>query len=79
METPKDTKKIENSDELKIAWRYENLSMDTSNDSRSGTSYDLSTPYSLTEEQKMKIATWDGSESDTVNSKQLKGISTTTI
>jgi len=73
-ETNNDAKRIESSEELKIAWRYENLSMDASNNTRCGNSYDLSTPYTLTEEHKAKIATWDGSQStSSVNSKQLKG------
>ena len=75
-ETNNDAKRIESSEELKIAWRYENLSMDASNNTRCGNSYDLSTPYTLTEEHKAKIATWDGPQStSSVNSKQLKGIS----
>jgi len=74
METNEEAKRIESSEELKIAWRYENLSMDASNSTRCGNTYDLSTPYTLTEEQKTKIATWDGSQSTcTINSKQLKG------
>ena len=75
METNEEAKRIESSEELKIAWRYENLSMDASNSTRCGNTYDLSTPYTLTEEQKTKIAAWDGSQSTcTINSKQLKGI-----
>jgi len=74
LETEKDAKRIESSEELKIAWRYENLSMDGSNNIKNGNSYDLSTPYTLTEEQKTKIATWDGLQStSSTTCKQLKG------
>jgi len=47
-----------NKDELKIAWRYENLSLDT--EKEKGNTFDLSSPYCLTEAQKNNITVWDG-------------------
>nr|CAG4651202.1 EOG090X0ALT [Simocephalus serrulatus] len=44
----RDTQAIENKEELKIAWRYENLSMGDSND-KAGNVFDLSVPYVLSE------------------------------
>nr|CAG4643396.1 EOG090X0ALT [Ilyocryptus agilis] len=59
----------ENKEELKIAWRYENLSMDNSTQ-RTGTSFDLSTPYNLTEDQRKNVVIWDGSDK---SKRDLKG------
>ena len=46
-------------EELKIAWRYENLSLD-SDKGKTGNTFDLSSPYCLTEEVKNNIEVWDG-------------------
>nr|CAG4645000.1 EOG090X0ALT [Leptodora kindtii] len=46
-----------NNQELKIAWRYENISIEN-NTQRSTKSFDLSIPYQLDEEQKKKITAW---------------------
>nr|CAG4637234.1 EOG090X0ALT [Ceriodaphnia reticulata] len=44
----RDTTKTENKEELKIAWRYENLSLDYSNE-KTGNAFDLSLPYIIPE------------------------------
>ena len=53
-----DASSIGNKEELKIAWRYENLSLDT--EKEKGNTFDLSLPYCLTEAQKNNITVWDG-------------------
>nr|CAG4638631.1 EOG090X0ALT [Cyclestheria hislopi] len=52
-ETPK------TNDELKIAWRYEGLTLD-SNKEAGGKIYDLSSLYKLSVEEKEKVSVWDG-------------------
>lgn len=55
----RDTQTIENKEELKIAWRYENLSMGDSSD-KAGNIFDLSVPCVLSESQKANVKVWDG-------------------
>nr|CAG4636392.1 EOG090X0ALT [Eubosmina coregoni] len=50
---------IEMKEELKIAWRYENLSLD-SDKGKTGNTFDLSSLYCLNEEVKKSIEVWDG-------------------
>nr|CAG4650364.1 EOG090X0ALT [Sida crystallina] len=65
------TKPTENKEELKIAWRYENLSVDGNVGKLGGTSFDLSTPMELTKEQKLRIIAWEGL--NITSSKELRG------
>nr|CAG4641916.1 EOG090X0ALT [Eurycercus lamellatus] len=60
---------LENKEELKIAWRYENLSLEDPPE-RMGIAFDLSTPYCLTESQKSNVVVFDDSK---VSKKELKG------
>lgn len=55
----KETTHTRNKEELKIAWRYENLSLED-NTTDSVNTFDLSVPYTLTENQKSNIDVWDG-------------------
>ena len=61
-ESSAEARPYESKEELKIAWRYENLSVDSNLQRSAGTSYDLSAPFQLTEEQKSKAFIWDGSD-----------------
>ncbi len=55
----RDTTKLENKEELKIAWRYENLSLDDSKE-KTGNAFDLSLPYVIPDSQKTNMAVWYG-------------------
>ena len=67
----RETTKIENKEELKIAWRYENLSLEDSREI-TGNTYDLSIPYVIPENQKTNMTiVWYG---DTIHKvKETKG------
>ncbi|KZS20988.1 Elongator complex protein 4 [Daphnia magna] len=54
---PRETNIIENREELKIAWRYENLTLEDNNQ-RLGNAFDLSIPYAMPETQKANLVVW---------------------
>ena len=55
-------------EELKIAWRYENLSME---DEKTGNSFDLSMPYSIPESKRANIVAWPGEKASNAHSKMI--------
>nr|CAH0110375.1 unnamed protein product [Daphnia galeata] len=61
---------IENKEELKIAWRYENLTLEDNNQ-RTGNAFDLSIPYAIPETQRSNLAVWCGES--TRNVQENKG------
>lgn len=70
METKEISQTTTSKEELKIAWRYENLSIDENTTDNTNT-YDLSIPHELTESQKSKTEVWYGTSS--CNSDQTIG------
>lgn len=68
----KETKLTENKEELKIAWRYENLSVEDSQE-KTGKIFDLSVPYVIPESQKANIVVWNGD--DLPGEEEPKGLS----
>nr|CAG4640247.1 EOG090X0ALT [Daphnia pulex] len=66
---PKETDPlIENKEELKIAWRYENLTLEDNNQ-RTGNAFDLSIPYVIPETQRSNIAVWCGESTNNLQEK----------
>ncbi len=63
----------ENKEELKIAWRYENLSLE-SNTERCGVAFDLSSQYELSKEQKDQILIFNASETSKEEGQGMKMI-----
>lgn len=61
MTESRETNLIENKEELKIAWRYENLTLEDNNQ-RPGNAFDLSIPYFIPESQKPNLAVWGGTD-----------------
>ena len=62
---------IENKEELKIAWRYENLTLEDNNQ-RTGNGFDLSIPYAIPETQRSNLAVWCGDSTSNVQENKGK-------
>ena len=62
----------ESKEELKIAWRYENLSVDKNQEKVGGPSFDLSAPFKLENEHKDKISVWEGLKLQSIEEPQGK-------
>lgn len=70
MTEPKESNSLtENKEELKIAWRYENLTLEDNNQ-RTGNAFDLSIPYVIPETQMSNLVVWCGESTCNVQGKK---------